>query len=93
MAEISANGPIVASFTVYDDFRTYKNGVYWHKTGGVAGGHAIRIIGYGIDNGVKYWNIANSWTPNWGESGYFRIRRGNNECGIEAEGIAGLVNV
>ena len=32
---------------------------------------------------VKYWKIANSWNRYWGEDGYFRIRRGVNECGIE----------
>jgi len=29
--------------------------------------------------------VANSWNPYWGEEGYFRILRGSNECGIEAE--------
>jgi hypothetical protein len=29
--------------------------------------------------------VANSWNPYWGEKGYFRILRGNNECGIEDE--------
>ena len=92
-AEISKNGPIVASFTVYADFKQYKSGVYSHVTGEVLGGHAIRVIGYGEENGVKYWTIANTWSENWGEGGYFRIKRGNNECGIEAEGLAGLVSV
>ena len=30
-----------------------------------------------------YWKVANSWNPYWGEHGYFRIKRGENECGIE----------
>ena len=32
---------------------------------------------------MKYWKVANSWNPNWGEKGYFRILRGTGECGIE----------
>lgn len=91
-AEISQNGPISASFSVYADFRQYKSGVYWHQTGEIMGGHAIRIVGYGEEGGVKYWLIANTWSPTWGDNGFFKIRRGNNECGIEAEGLAGLVN-
>ena len=27
--------------------------------------------------------VANSWGPDWGESGYFKIQRGHNECSIE----------
>jgi C1A family cysteine protease len=45
--------------------------------------HAVAIVGYGIENGVKYWIVCNSWSSNWGEDGYFRIQRGVNKCGIE----------
>lgn len=33
------------------------------------GGHAIRILGWGVDNGTPYWIIANSWNPDWGNEG------------------------
>lgn len=91
-ADLSRHGSIVASFTVYDDFLAYKGGIYRHLTGGIAGGHAVRIVGYGVENGTKYWTVANSWSTNWGEKGYFRILRGTNECGIEADAMSGLVN-
>jgi cathepsin B len=41
-----------------------------------------------VDNGIKYWKVANSWNPHWGEAGYFRIVRGVNEGGIETQVIA-----
>merc|ERR1712083_803246 len=41
----------------------------------------------GVEDGQKYWKVANSWNPYWGEKGYFRIRRGNNEGGIEDQVI------
>ena len=41
------------------------------------------MVGYGSQNGVKYWKIKNSYGAKWGEKGYFRITRGTNECGIE----------
>lgn len=49
----------------------------------MAGGHAVKITGWGVEDGTKYWKIANSWNPYWGEDGFFRILRGSNECGVE----------
>jgi len=82
---IMAGGPVETAFTVYSDFENYAGGVYQHTTGEQAGGHAVKMVGWGVDNGVKYWKVANSWNPYWGENGYFRILRGVNHCGIEDE--------
>ena len=84
---IMEGGPVETAFTVYTDFENYAGGVYSHKSGSVAGGHAVRMVGWGVDNGVKYWKVANSWNPYWGEKGYFRIVKGSNEGGIENQGI------
>jgi len=89
--EIMTNGPVEASFSVYADFETYVSGVYVHKTGAYMGGHAVKIIGWGVDNGQSYWTVANSWNTDWGEQGFFRIIRGVNECGIEGSIVAGMV--
>ena len=73
-----------AAFTVFSDFETYSSGIYQHVAGKSEGGHAIRIVGWGSENGTDYWTVANSWNPYWGEAGYFRILRGSDECGIES---------
>lgn len=91
MAEISSKGPIEVALTVYEDFLTYKSGVYKHTTGSALGGHAVKCLGYGTENGSKYWLIANSWNELWGDNGYIKILRGSNECGIEGQGVAGDV--
>merc|ERR1719226_170038 len=85
---IMAGGPMEVAFTVYSDFENYASGVYHHVSGSMAGGHAVKVVGWGVDSGTKYWKIANSWNPYWGEKGYFRIKRGNNEGGIENQAIA-----
>jgi len=90
MAEIMKNGPVEAAFDVYEDFVTYKSGVYQHTTGEFLGGHAIRILGWGVDGSTPYWIIANSWNPNWGNNGYFWMLRGSDECGIEDGVVAGV---
>merc|ERR1712097_95799 len=42
--EIQAHGPVEVAFTVYEDFPTYKTGVYQHVTGEALGGHAVKMI-------------------------------------------------
>ncbi|XP_025422255.1 cathepsin B-like [Sipha flava] len=93
MADIYENGPVQAAFWVYTDFMYYKSGVYRYTRGENEGGHAIKILGWGIENGIKYWLCVNSWTRSWGENGLFKILRGNNECNIEQRVIAGLPHV
>jgi len=78
---IMEGGPVETAFTVYSDFETYDSGIYHHVTGEMAGGHAVKIVGWGVEDGVKYWKVANSWNPYWAESGYFRIKEG--EGGID----------
>ncbi|CAI9732236.1 peptidase C1 [Octopus vulgaris] len=94
--QIYENGPVQAIFNVKEDFFVYRSGVYRHvntvtnlpQSYHQTGSHSVRIIGWGVDysNGfrTKYWLCANSWGPNWGEKGYFRILRGQNECDIES---------
>ena len=72
-------GPLLASFVVYEDFGSYRSGIYEHVWGKKTGGHAVTIIGYNDDPG--YWICKNSWGKNWGENGFFKIKY--RECGID----------
>ncbi|XP_047990446.1 cathepsin B-like [Leguminivora glycinivorella] len=88
-AELYKNGPVASSFVGYEDFVNYKSGVYSHTAGDVLGDHAVKILGWGVENGKKYWLCANSWNSDWGEKGFFKILRGENHCYIEDEVYAG----
>ncbi|KAG5681190.1 hypothetical protein PVAND_010647 [Polypedilum vanderplanki] len=46
--------------------------------------HAVILVGYGTDQktGTPYWIVRNSWGPEWGENGYFRMERGADACEI-----------
>ncbi|XP_041978013.1 cathepsin B [Aricia agestis] len=88
-AEIFKNGPVEGAFTVFADLLTYKSGVYRHVAGSELGGHAIKIMGWGVEDGKKYWIITNSWNTDWGDNGFFKIVRGEDHCGIESSIVAG----
>jgi cathepsin B len=32
-----------------------------HTGGKLGGGHAVKLLGWGEDNGIPYWTVANSW--------------------------------
>ncbi|XP_053566370.1 tubulointerstitial nephritis antigen [Bombina bombina] len=96
MKEIMENGPVQAVMQVDEDFFLYKTGIYKHTNVTnnkphkyqMSDTHSVKIVGWGalkMSNGKKekFWIAANSWGNSWGENGYFRILRGENESGIE----------
>jgi len=86
--QIIAGGPVETGFMVYQDFMNYKTGIYHHTTGGLLGGHAVKIIGWGVENGTNYWICANSWDTTWGEQGFFRIKQGDSNIDQAVYGCA-----
>ncbi|KAF7258671.1 hypothetical protein EG68_04211, partial [Paragonimus skrjabini miyazakii] len=90
MHELMNNGPVQGSIDVYEDFLNYNEGIYQHVAGKILTVHAIKLLGWGVENGTKYWLLANSWNEDWGENGFFRMLRGTDECGIESEVVAGM---
>lgn len=90
MIEIFLNGPIEVGFTVYSDFMSYREGIYEPISNENVGGHAVKVIGWGEEKGVKYWIAANSWGSRWGDDGYFKIKKHTSRFGLWA--IAGDVN-
>ncbi|KAM5181165.1 tubulointerstitial nephritis antigen-like [Mantella aurantiaca] len=108
MKEISENGPVQAIMEVHEDFFMYKSGIYKHTPVMAGepelyrrhGTHSVKITGWGEELAPsgqiqKYWLAANSWGKDWGERGYFRIARGENECEIETfvVGVWGRVSM
>lgn len=88
--ELVNNGPFVTTMTIYEDFLTYESGVYAHTLGSkIIGEQIVRIVGFGNEGGRKYWLVANTWNTSFGEKGFFKVLRGENESGIETSGYAG----
>jgi C1A family cysteine protease len=86
---ISTYGSITACLYVYQDFFSYRSGVYKHVTGSLAGGHCVTLIGY--DDTQNCWIGKNSWGTGWGEAGHFKIAYG--ECRIESYQTLGVKGV
>jgi len=83
LMEAIAQQPVSVSIEADQDvFHLYKSGIVKGPGCGTSLDHAVLAVGYGTDNGVKYWKVKNSWTTSWGEAGYVRIIRGTDECGI-----------
>ena len=43
--------------------------MYQHVSGDELGGHAVRMLGWGVEDGTPYWLVANSWNTDWGDNG------------------------
>jgi len=90
-AEIFKNGPVQTGFMVYEDFMHYKAGIYEMTHGKKLGGHAVKIVGWGVENGKEFWIAQNSWANTWGENGFFRIAFG--QCLFDENAYAGQAKV
>lgn len=77
-------GPIVVFLDIaHESFMRYSSGIYFNPDCTYMTNHVALLVGYGSDNGVDYWIVKNSSGESWGEAGYIRIARNqNNHCGI-----------
>ncbi len=81
-------GPVSGVLCADDSWANYDGGI-WTGPGCSGPNHAILITGW--DDAGEYWFIRNSWGPDWGESGYMRMRWNTSMIGwdtvwVEYEG-------
>lgn len=86
MMKALLNGPLACGIACSDGFTyDYRAGVFEDTTGFMDIDHDVEIVGFGEENGKKYWHVRNSWGTYWGMNGFFKIVRGVNNLGIESD--------
>jgi len=83
--------PLSIAFNVADSAIYYDSGIIdsdeCKKNTNDDLNHAINLVGYGTDkaSGKDYWVIRNSWSTYWGDQGYFKVVRGEKDCGVTTD--------
>ncbi|KAL3273551.1 hypothetical protein HHI36_014985 [Cryptolaemus montrouzieri] len=84
---IATVGPISVAIDATNTLQRYDSGILNDRTcNSYSLNHGVLAVGYGTQDGTEYYIVKNSWGASWGENGYFRlVRNQNNKCGIASE--------
>lgn len=83
--KIELYGPAVAVIDASNaSFQLYDSGIYDEPScDPYILSLTVGVVGFGVEDEVKYWIVRNAWGSSWGENGYIRmLRENNNQCGI-----------
>ena len=83
----AARNNIVSVAVDANTWFSYKGGIIRGSTCKNALNHGVVIVGFSVENGVKFWIVKNSWGASWGESGYLRVEDSSDNAGAGACGI------
>ena len=94
MDQLISFGPVVSAVTSYEDFETLskygdqcKNIIYrYDGYSADHGGHAVTIVGYGLEGDRYYWIVQNSWGEEYCNKGFVKVEFG--QIGIEQVSFA-----
>lgn len=81
--EILANGPLSCGINAIP-IKDYKksDGIITSSDQGEMD-HLISVAGWGVEDGVEFWYVRNSWGEYWGDNGWAKVEKGKNTLRIE----------
>jgi hypothetical protein len=82
--KILLKGPVAVQIDASPkEFVFFKSGILRMNCSNKSN-HAVLLVGFGVEKGIEYWKIKNSWGTDWGEKGYFRLENNINwdSCNI-----------
>ena len=87
----ATKGPISVGIDAnHYTFKFYSEGVFYQpdcKNGLHDLDHCVLVVGYGTENGQDYWLVKNSWSTHWGDQGYVKMARKDNNCGVATDAV------
>lgn len=105
LEKLVCEGAVAVPVRINDCFKNYAGGILTNEECGCNSrlgmtNHAVTIVGFGkeIQMGATcehYWIVRNSWGPEWGEDGYIRICKDDEDevfgtCNMRKEAILPL---
>ncbi|CAH0392819.1 unnamed protein product [Bemisia tabaci] len=89
--EIMTYGSVATSMELFEDLLEKPKGIYWvdRKAKFLSFYKYMKLIGWGVENDVKYWLAVNTW-DSWGDNKVFKVPRGINYWYIEFFPTAGV---
>jgi len=80
---IFKDGPIACNIQMTPEFEKYQTGIFSQNLANVTANHEVSVVGWNVENGTEYWIGRNGYGSQWGELGFFKVKMGSNNLGIE----------
>lgn len=82
--------PFVVDMRINSDFFHYGGGVdSVSQCTDLDDAHSVVLVGYGREDGKEFWLIRNSYGPDWGQQGYYKLDTSSDciLCGAQSNAV------